>query len=267
MIARKTWLEVRWMTLAHFVVLEAMLVAAVLYWPEIAPNLRKLSAIKSLVPGEFMKRMFQGVIDHGYPAYITVQQFFKGVNIISIATAVLLATGTIAGERETGTIEFLLSRPASRLRVLWSKFWVLALCVVVPIFASTATIPLLEGTIPADTVKISPDFWLLMWAAYRSALFCLFFLTATLMFSTMFAQQVHVAFAIGSLIVVQVGMFFVQVLRHGSIFMLSDYDTYWPIVAGNREFSRLFWSEDIWLILGCLVLYGISAWRFRRQDI
>lgn len=269
MIASKTWREVRGMTLGYFLILIFLIVTAILYWPELVKDdgLKKLRSIKSLIPGEFMKRMFQGVMDSGFPAYVTVQHFFKGINIAGIACAVLIGTGAISGERETGTIEMLLSRPVSRARILFQKWWVLVLCCTLPIFLCSAMIPSMEDWIDPKTMQSRCDFAGLMHASWRGSLFVTIFLTMTMLFSVLFRSQVQVAFAIGGVIVLQVGMFFVQVLRGASIFRLSDYDVYWPIMAGNRDFGRMFWSEDIWLLAGIAVLYALTWWRFRRMDL
>ncbi|MCB9881622.1 MAG: ABC transporter permease subunit [Planctomycetes bacterium] len=267
MIARKTWREVRGMTIAYFLILEALIASAILYWPEIAGDLSAFGALKRFAPGDFMKRMVQGIMDSGFPAYVTVQQFFKGINIAGIACAVLIGTGSIAGERENGTLDMLLSRPISRSRIFFHKWWVLALCVMVPVFLSSATIPWMELWIDPKTIVNRCSFGGLMHASWRASLFCLFFLTLTMLFSVFLREQVKVAFVIGGIIVLQVGMFFVQVLRHSSIFRLSDYDVYWPMMIGNKDFVRTFWGEDIWLILATGVLYAAAWWRFRRMDL
>ena len=267
MIAHKTWREVRGMTLGYMLILWLLLASAILYWPTLAKDVKQLSMLKSMMPGEFLKRMFQGVLDSGFPAYVTLQQFFKGVNIAGLSCAVLIGTGAIAGERETGTLEMLLSRPVSRGRVLFQKWWVLALCVVVPIFLTSLTIPWMETWIDPATVDSRCSLAGLMHASWRAGLFCLFFMTLTLFFSVWLRSQVHVAFVIGGIIVAQVGMFFVRVLRNASIFRLADYDSYWPIMVGNRSFARVFWAEDIWLILGTTLLYALTWLRFRRLDL
>lgn len=269
MIARKTWREVRGMTIGYFLILFFLIASAILYWPELVKDdgLKRMRALKSFIPGDFMKRMFQGVMDSGFPAYVTVQHFFKGINIAGIACAVLIGTGAISGERETGTIEMLLSRPVSRARILFQKWWVLVLCCTVPIFACSLLIPWMESWIDPKTIEARCDFYGLMHASWRGSLFVVLFLTLTLFFSVLMRSQVQVAFAIGGVIVAQVGMFFVQVLRNASVFRLSDYDVYWPIMIGNRNFGRMFWSEDIWLIAGIGLLYALTWWRFRRLDL
>lgn len=268
MIARKTWQDVRVMTVAYFLILEFLLVLAVLWWPKIAEDLtRRVAALKLLAPADFLKELIGTWGDHGFAAYIATQQFFKGTNIVGIACAVLIGTGAIAGERETGTLEILLSRPISRTRILWSKFWVLAVCVVVPIFLSSLTIPLLETLVDPKFIqkRVAPIY--LLHCSWHAGLFCVMFLAGTLCLSSFIRSQVHVAFAIGAVIIVQVGLYFVQEIRYGSIFMLSDHDIYWPIVAGNRHFWRFFWSDEIWLVFAIVALYAVTHAKFRRMDL
>ena len=123
-ISKKTWIEIRGMTLVYFLLLEVLLVATLQYWPQIREALEKNTGVfVNLMPGDFLKRIVRGMADKSpdfaYRAYIATEQFFRSVNIIGIAAAVLLGTGTIARERENGTLEFLLSRPIKRSSILW----------------------------------------------------------------------------------------------------------------------------------------------------
>ncbi len=268
MIARKTWRETRWLMVASFLIMEVLLFAAVMFWPKIAADLeQRIAFMKLLAPGEFIKRLLSTWGDHGFAAYIATQQFFKSANTVGIATAVLIGTGAIAGERENSTLELLLSRPVSRLRILWSKTWVLALCTAIPIFASTATIPLLEHCIDAEYIKTGTNFGYLMHAAWHSTLFSVAVLVATLCLSSFIKSQVQVAFAIGVIVIIQVGLYFIQVIRNGSAFMLSDHDVYWPILAGNVHFWRFFFGQEIWILAACCLLWAVAYLRFRRMDL
>ncbi|MFQ5506251.1 MAG: ABC transporter permease, partial [Planctomycetota bacterium] len=202
------------------------------------------------------------------------QQFFKGVNVVGIACAVLLGTSTVARERESGTLELLLSRPISRGGILWSKAWVLGVCLVVPIYLSSLSIIPLSKWVSSleiepsatDLVMNVPAPELLM-ASTHASLFVLLFLAGAIVFSVMFRTQMHVAFVVGGLIVLEVGIYFIQVLRHGSIFMLADHDIYAPIMAGNVQWKSLFLGTGIWIALSVVLLYGLAHWRFKRMDI
>jgi len=276
MIARKTWQEVRVMTAVYFLLLELMLVGAILYWPDLARDLaRKAGALEALMPAEFLKRMVRDWAsddsDVAYRAYIATQQFFKGINVCGIAIAVLLGTGIISRERETGTLEMLLSRPISRARVLWSKTWVVALCVVVPIYLSSLSVIPLSAILPGINSNIPAP--VLLEASTHASLFVLMFLAATVLLSTFMRTQVAVAFTIGGFVIAQVGIYFIQVIRVGSVFMLSDHETYSPIIAGNVSWKALFFGRSfgfgpgICLILVILALFAGATWLFKRLEL
>lgn len=266
MILRKTWTEVRWMSLVNFVLLELLLLAAVFYWPSLADAIRKNPFLESLMPIKSLKDMFKTFRnpdeDLAYRAYLATQQFFKGCNIVGIACAVLMGTGAIARERETGTLEFLFSRPVGRARILFGKFAVIAACVVVPIFLSSLS------AIPLSAQIGRPlDLWPLLHASFHVTLFVLDFLCLTFLLSALLPTQVHVAFAVGGFTVAQVGLYFVQEIRVASMFKLSDFEVYAPIMAGNASFARLFWSQEIWMILGAAGLLATTHLVTVRRDL
>ncbi len=267
MIARKTWKEVRGMTFAYFLILELLLVLTLLYWPQLRQAIDKgMSGLLDLIPVDFAKRMLKDVMskdpDFAYRAYIAAEQFFRSVNVIGISAAVLLGTGAIARERENGTLEFLFSRPVSRSRILRDKTMVLAASTLVPVFASSLSVwPM--ARLQGYEIAAAP----LLLASLHGSLFILLFLMLTIFLSTCFKTQVHVAFAVGGFIVMEVGIFFVKGIREISLFRLSDYDVYMPILSGTLGFADLFLSRGIWLLAGIVVLYLLARHRITRIDL
>ena len=263
MIAKKTWREVRIMAFAYYVMLQVLLLIELWYWPLVRPSLQKATnPLLELIPAEFMKRWVQDLQATGYAGYVYLEHFFKDCNVVGIACAVLIGTGAIARERETGTLEFLLSRPISRGRILWAKFWVMALCVVVPIYLSSLSLLVLsaekEATLGLGDILI---------ASTHASLFCLIFLALTLLVSILAKAQVHVAFIIGGFVIFEVGIYFVSGIRKFSIFRLADYDVYQPLAAGNLNFERFFFNTEIWLILALVLIYAVCHQLFKRTEL
>ena len=264
MIALKTWREIRFMALIYLLILELMLIPAILLWPELYPDLQRSNLLSSL-PG-FLRRMADAmrVDDAGaaFRGYMAVQMFFKGINVAGISCAVLLGTGMIARERENQSLEFLLARPLSRTRILWSKFWVTAAAVLVPIFVSSwSAIPL------ADYIGESLPFAEVTMGAFHSASFVLAFLALTCLLSVICNGQMQVAFVVGAVVIVQLSLFFIQSIRRVSAFRLSDFDVYGPILAGNVDFWPLFQDKTGWLLLATVILYVTADRLFRRTDL
>lgn len=264
MIRRKTWNEIAVMTVAYTVVLELMLVPAILLWPELRVS-GVLGGLLDLVPMQMFKDIGKGITSNdsavAYGSYMAVQLFFKGVNIVGISCAVLLGTGMIARERENQTLEFLLGRPVDRSRVLFDKFSITSLCVVIPIFLTSWSSVLISWSID-ETL----DFTGVTIGALHSSIFCLVFLAMTTLCSVLLRTQVHVAFVVGVIIVSQIAIFFIQTIRVASIMMLSDFGTYGPLLAGNPDFGTLFWGETVWLLLLVAGFYITADLCFRRIE-
>ncbi|MEZ5965712.1 MAG: ABC transporter permease subunit [Planctomycetota bacterium] len=262
-VAAKTWRETRVVALAYLVILELGIVAAIAMWP----NLREeAAALGRLFPADFLKRMFTALSDPNqataYNAYMAVQLFFKGTNIVALAFGVLLGTGIIARERENQTLEFLLARPISRSRVLRSKFLVVAAAMVLPIvLTSMSAVPL------SWAVEEQLDWRRVLAASTHAAAFALVFLAATTAVSVVCRNQVHVAAVVGAFIIVQVVMFFVQVIRRASVFCLADFDVFGPLMMGNGVFGDLFFGTTVWLLAAAAALYGLADWLLRRIDL
>lgn len=265
MIAKKTWREIRGMGIAYLLLLEILLVPAILMWPSLR---RAGSALVSLMPADFLRKMATDAMgpndETAYRAYMAIQMFFKGVNIMGIAAAVLLGTGIIARERENQTLEFLLARPISRSRILWSKFWVTAVVIVVPIFLTSWTaIPL--SRLPGIDVEL--PFGVVTLCCVHASVFCVGILALTTLISTVARSQVVTAFWIGAIIVTQVALYFIQEIRVISAFRLSDYDIYGTIMAGNLHAGPLLLGTTLWVALGAALIYAIADRTFRRSGL
>lgn len=266
MIAANTWREIRLISLLYVGLLESLLVIAILEWKPLRDKTETLAPLQQLLPAEFMKRWVADVmsrdVDAAYNAYMAIQMYFKGINVVGLACACLFGTALIARERENRTLELLLSRPVSRSRILLAKFAVCGAAIVVPIFATSwSAIPL------SRTIDENLAFWpVTLGAAYASA-YCLFFLALTGAFSVRLRTQIGVAFVVGAVVIFQVGLYFIPQIRAYSLFRLSDYDVYSPILAGNVSASNLLFGNGGALLLALAVTYGIADRLFQRAEL
>ncbi|MHC4920614.1 MAG: ABC transporter permease [Planctomycetota bacterium] len=265
MIAKKTLREIWPLAVIYLFVIEAILAPPIFLWPDLRDVFEKTAILDKFLVADFMKRWKEGVMAASphvaYVNFMAIQVFFKGANICGIAAAVLLGTGIIARERENQTLEFLLARPVSRAWILWSKFWVTAVVVVVPIFLSAwSAIPL-----SWEIGETLPFGWLTL-AALHNSVFVLMILAFTTLCSVYFSNQLHTAATVGTVVIVQLAIYFIQEVRVSSLFRLSDFDIYGEIVLGNTNFSTLFWGCTFWLLLATVLLYIAADWLFRRAN-
>lgn len=267
MIAQKTFREVRVMALVYACLLLLLEVPVILLWPEVYDDLKK-SALLRNVGFDFLQRIGSGITDRSedvaYRNWLAVMLFFRSVNLLGIAASVLLGTALFARERETQTMEFLLSRPVSRAAILWQKSWPTALCVTVPIFVmNTASI------VVSRAIDMDVPLWPLQLANMHGCLFVLMILAFTTFVSVKCRTQAHVAFWVGGIVVLQIGVYLVPRWRWTSLFRLSDFDWYGPILAGNVELPQMFLptegpANSLWALLAAAVFYFL-AWRSLRD--
>lgn len=270
MIANKTWREIRVMTLVYLLILELLLIPAVLLWPDIYGDLQRSTFLRS-IGFDVARSIGEGIgnrdEDLAYVNWMALQLFFKGVNLAGIAAAVLLGTALFAREREAHTLEFLLARPVSRGMILWQKSWPTALCVVVPVFLANWSAIWWSARID-QPLAFGP----VTLCCVHSALFVLCFLGFTTWVSVLCRVQAHVAFWVGGITIVQIGIYLIPRLRRYSLFHLSDFDWYAPMMLGNLGLPDMFdpfghagLTTCILVVTG--VFYALALCALRRLEL
>ena len=91
----------------------------------------------------------------GVEGYVIAQHFFKGCMVLGIPAAVLFSMGAVAGEVHRGSLEIWLARPLSRNRILVERWVQGALAVVIPVFATSLTIPWLLSFVDEMVRRLS----------------------------------------------------------------------------------------------------------------
>ncbi|MCA8950013.1 MAG: ABC transporter permease subunit, partial [Planctomycetes bacterium] len=259
----------RWMTLVYTLIFELLAIPVLLLWPDLYNDFQKSTLFQS-VPIHFLKRIAEGVSDKNeqiaFVNWAAVMLFFRSVNLVGIAGAVLFGTALFARERETQTLEFLLARPVSRTRVLWQKSWPTALALIVPIFlvnwSAIYWSRLIDYDLPFAEVTL---------ACVHGAAFVLMFLGFTTWMSVRCRTQAHVAFWVGGITIVMLGLYMTQRIRPFSLFRLSDFEWYGPILAGNVRLWQMLDPTGgpgsgftTWVLLGVIAFY-LLAWRALRR--
>lgn len=203
--------------LALLVLLELMLAAAILFWPEFLTNLSALRSMASSIPilGESMQK----IEDKGFPAYVLAQHFFKGCNALGTAAAVLFAAPAVAGEAHRGTLELWLARPFSRRRLLLERWLAGALALTLPILLSSLTIPLL-----AERVEEYEAYGPYLACALHQSLFLLAIYGLTFLGSCLGSNPNKIAMTVLFVAVFQFGLYMVKTATHWSLFRLCDMD-------------------------------------------
>ena len=215
-----------WPALAYLILLEAMLAAAILYWPNFEEN---VDALKLMAPIDMLKDMVDTLAQGGIEAYVTGQHFFKGCNTLGTAAAALFAAGAVAGEVHRGTLEIWLARPFTRRRLLLER-WVaggLALCL--PIIATTLSVPWLLTFVDTQ-MELGP----LLLAATHQAVFLLCLYSLTFFLSCLFDNPLGIALVILFFTTLEFAIYLVKVVTHTSIYRLADIEVFMEIMGSGQ---------------------------------
>jgi ABC-2 type transport system permease protein len=219
--------SVVWRTLGYLLVLEAMLAAAVLYWPKFRDN---VPAILKFVPGKVMGGLFSSIASRGAEGYVILQHFFKGCHLVGGAAAVLFASGAVAGEAHRGTLEIWLALPVSRRRLLAERYAAGLLAVVVPILATSASVPWLLSLV-GEEARLGP--WIL--GAVHESVFLAAIYGATFLVSALGSRPTAIAFGAILVLVLEFALYLVMEATHASLYRLADVE----------DFTRIFESGSL----------------------
>lgn len=239
--------------LAYFVVLEALLVGAVLFWPDFEGN---LPALKSMAPLAKLKGIVDQIGVAGVAAYVNGQHFFKGCNTVGLLAAVIFAMGAVAGEAHRGTLEMWLARPQSRRRILTERYVSGAVAVVLPVFATSLTIPWL-----LTHVEEEMPFGPLMLSSVQQSALLLAIYSATFLYSTFSSTPILIALVMLLFAIFEFALYMIQTATHWSIFRFTDIDTFARIGAQHE----LDWKVFVPLCAFSAIMFVASHAVFARR--
>jgi hypothetical protein len=240
-------------SLGFLFVLEAMLVPAILFWPNFQGN---IDALRSMAPLPMLKDMIDALGKGGIAAYVLGQHFFKGCNSLGVAAAILFSMGAVAGEAQRGTLEIWLSRPLSRRRMLTEKWIGGALAISLPVFLSSATIPWLISFVD-ESMQLGP----LMLCALHQSLFLVMLYSVTFLLSCIGRKPTVIAFVMLFFTTLEFALYLVKTATHTSLFRLVDVPTFLAIHGKHAL------AADKIAIMACvtLITYLASLWIFARR--
>jgi hypothetical protein len=213
--------------LGYALVLELLLVGAILWWPDFEKN---VPALRAMAPMKVLKTVVSELEAGGVFAYVAGQQYFKACNTLGTAAAVLFAVGAVAGEAHRGTLELWLARPYSRARILAERFSVGALALLIPVFATSATIPWLAGFVDEE-LSLGP---LLLCSAHESCLLLAIY-AFTFLLSSLGSNPTKIALGVLLVTTFEFAIYMIERVTHWSLYRLSDVPDFMP--SSPREAS------------------------------
>ncbi len=240
--------------LGYTLVLEAMLVPAILWWPSFAEHAETLKDFFGKIP--VLGETIDLAEKTGVKGYVFGQHFFKGCNVLGTAAAILFAMGAVAGEAYRGTMEIWLARPVSRLRLLCERFG-MGLCALwIPVALTSATIPWLLSFV--DTTMTWRD---LSICTMHQCLFLSMVYGVTFLLSALGSQPTAIAFGMLLFTTFQFSIYLVKEATHYSLFRLVDLEAFLKI-TGKAGIDWVRELEFVGIAGGCLALAYVV---FRRR--
>ena len=220
------WLKDAWLILiGYVVVLEAALVAAILYWPRFRDNTPQIA---KLVPFDSLQTLLEAVEIDGYWPYLAIQQWFKGCSLFGLAAAAFLTSGLVARDVDQKTAEFLLARPISRSRIFLTRWAASSAMVILPVYATSCTAVWLSTFVDEHV-----GWWEVLASSTFISLFLMMLVTLTAMLSAMCSHQMRAGILLIGFILLNFAFYLVQGLDQISIFKAIDVTAFMRIKSGD----------------------------------
>ena len=237
-----------------FIGLELMLAAAIYCWPNFMENIGGIKALAAPIP--MLKSLVEQVDKGGVAGYVVGQHFFKGCSTLGTAAAILFASGAVAGEAHRGTMELWLARPVSRMRLLTERYALGLLAAIVPVFATSLTVPWL-----LQLVDQTMDWSDLLRCSVHMSAFLAVVYSITFLWSALGSEPLKISFVMlfGSLLTFAI--YLVETITNYSLYRIVDIKVFMNIVLRDE----LDWSYVAPMLVIAAVLYGLSLKAFARR--
>lgn len=226
-------------SLAFFVILEAMLVAAIFYWDSFSEALEQGSAIVRILASAIpaAQDALTLVDEHGMYGYNVGQHFFKGCNTLGIAAAVFFSVGIVAGESHRGTLEIVLARPISRTRHLLERWLGGAVALVIPVFLTSLTIPWLSAQV-GEEQELFPY---VLCAVHQSLALLAVYSVSTLV-SALTKNPIKIALAQLFFYTFHFAIYIIREINEYSLYKLVDMFDYVDIKTNGHLDGTVVWG-------------------------
>ena len=192
-----------------------------------------------------------------------LELFFIFMHVFLAIGIAVSSQGSIVGEKQSGTAEWVLSKPVSRTAFVFSRTlatWIAAMVVMVSIPALVAFVQITAAT--GDTIEVRPFLNALSLAALHTT----FYLTLTIMLGTFFNSR-------GPVIGIPLLILFIPaiagdlIMRYASwVFDITPaaFPQIAPMVAlgGPIPDTDPIMATAVW----CIVFTLTAFWRFNREE-
>lgn len=258
------YLKDKWLSLLVYTVASvAMMWMYVGMFPSIAKQSESYAQLAEAFPEAMMKAFgIENFIMDKIENFLAIEHFSMIWPLMLILLSFTFASNAIAREIEKGTIEHLLCRPVSRLKIFFGKYAAgMTAMLVFVILSIFAIVPL--GSLHGVNYQF-PHFattaflgFLFGWAIFSLAMMC----------SSFFSDKGKVAMTVGGLLIIMYVLNIISGLKE-NLKNLEYLSFFHYFATGDALIKNIVNSESILVfIITALICTIIGAWRFSKRDI
>ncbi|MHB0914127.1 MAG: ABC transporter permease subunit [Thermoleophilia bacterium] len=231
-------------------------------WPSMSSNLETLEQLWANYP-EAIRSMFGGNISIAtFDGFLTLEYFSLIWVIIVFAFSISVATASVAGEIEKGTMELLLSQPISRRSIIMTRMSFHLIGLLIIIAATMAPIVAIAPLIDAEIDRTG-----LLALSFSSLLFYLALGSLAFLLSSVLSDRgravfICVGILIASYAIDILSAFNDTIERVNFLSLFNYYDPYRYL----HDVSFAWGDLTVLAILGIVCTAGAILW-FDRRDI
>ncbi|MCX6810466.1 MAG: ABC transporter permease subunit [Candidatus Berkelbacteria bacterium] len=203
--------ERKWPMLIYSMSSILLLLLYVALYPSMASQSQQLAEVMKSMPEALMKALGSSaaqLTNFSLEALLASKQFSVVFQALAAIFAISIAANDLAGEIETGTIEFLLSQPISRTKLYFSRFFSGSLLLIIFCILSTVTVIPIAKLFHVDYSAVV--YWRLL---FVSVLYSLAIYSFSYVLSAIFSVKGRVTGIAGGIITLMYVVFIISSLK------------------------------------------------------
>ena len=255
--------EQKWALLIYSLVVVGFIWVYTALFPVMQGSIEQMSDLLKAMPESLTKGMnFDPSLLSSFEGFIGNEKFSIFWIIISAIFVISMSTNFIANEIETGTAEFLLSQPVSRLKIFLGRFFGGSFCLL--IFCLISFLSIFPLTAMYD-ISIHSDRFLHIIPI--SFLFVLSVFALSMLFSAIFSEVRKVSFCTSGVLLIMYVLHISSNLKE-SLSGLKYYSFFYYFNLNDILINNKINSFTWWVLGGtCVLCVTIGAFCFHKRDI
>ncbi|MEI6144491.1 MAG: ABC transporter permease subunit [Candidatus Berkelbacteria bacterium] len=255
--------ERKWPVVIYSVVSLLLLILYIALFPSLQSQSQQLAEVLKTMPESLLKALGSSAAQMSnftLEALLASKQFSILFQALAAVLAISIAANDIAAEIETGTIEFLLSQPISRIKLYFARFFSGSLLLIIFCILSTITVIPMAKLFHVDYSAIV--YWRLLFVAI---LYSLAIYSFSYMLSAIFSAKGRVSGIAGGIVALMYVIFIISSLKE-SLDKLK-YLSFFHYFSADVLYTGID-KLGVWIFIAVIIICtATGAIIFDRRDI